>query len=50
MDQDGAHTLDAGPTGGSFRDLGSYVSSTTDGQAQSIFACIRPADNPEVWG
>ena len=119
MDQDGAHTLEAGPTGGLLRDLGShvvdqmiyllgpvavvdaqmdfvdlpegptdasftitlrhksgahshvsasklnhidarelraygdlgaYVSSTTDVQAQDIFAGKRPADDMAAWG
>ena len=119
MDQDGAHTLEAGPTGGLLRDLGShvvdqmiyllgpvttvdaqldmvdlpegptdasftmtlrhengahshlsasklnhidarelraygsfgsYVSSTSDVQAQDIFAGKRPVDDPESWG
>ena len=119
MDQDGAHTLEAGPTGGLLRDLGShvvdqmlfllgpvvsvdaqmdfvdlpqgrtdagftialrhasgahshvsasklnhiderefraygelgcYVSSTTDVQAQSVFAGRRPAEDPQNWG
>lgn len=119
MDQDGAHTLEAGPTGGLLRDLGSHVvdqmlfllgpavevdaqmdvvdlpegptdagftialrhaggahshleasklnrvdardlraygsggfygSSTTDVQAQAIFAGQRPADDPAGWG
>ena len=119
MDQDGAHTLEGGPTGGLLRDLGShvvdqmiyqlgpvvvvdaqmdfvdlpagrtdagftitmrhksgahshvsasklnhidarefraygdlgcYISSTTDIQAQSIFAGMRPVDNLAGWG
>jgi len=33
-----------------YGDLGCYISSTTDAQAQSIFAGKRPADDLGNWG
>ena len=33
-----------------YGDLGSYIASGTDVQAQSIFAGRRPVDDPDSWG